>query len=123
MGKCTPPSYKSVTPSKSPGCTMKSHSRWVLLWFEEIFLHHRILSSYSKLSTQWRPPDHNLKTRTRVGTLKSTKLCMGPEPIGQAWGLQCLAAFSEGHTFPFPCLSVKTKMRHAIDKYEMQLTE
>ena len=63
MGKCTPPSYKSVTPSKSPGCTMKSHSRWVLLWFEEIFLHHRILSSYSKLSTlQGLPQDHNLKT-------------------------------------------------------------
>ena len=66
-GNCTPLSCNSVIPSKFPRC-MKSRSRWEVLWSEEIFLHHRVLSSYSKLSTQWRPLDDNLKTRTRVHT-------------------------------------------------------
>ena len=46
------------------------------------------------------------------------------QPIGQAWVLQCLASFSEGHTFPFPCLSVKTRIRQAqLTKRELLLTK
>ena len=43
------------------------------------------------------------------------------KPIGQSWGLQCLAAFSGGHIFPFPCLRVKTRMSQ-LTKKEMLLT-
>ena len=66
---CMLPGYKSGTLSKFPGC-MRSRSPWQLLWSEEIFLHHTILSSCSILSIQWWPQEHSLKIlvkrRTRM---------------------------------------------------------